>query len=85
MRDFKAQTGKDVPVQDVDSPEGIATCQLYEIMQYPAVLVTDDEGHVQNIWTGEQLPLIGELSYYVNNDLSRGRQEYESKSTRKIK
>ncbi|HSE61683.1 MAG TPA: hypothetical protein VLA88_05310 [Candidatus Saccharimonadales bacterium] len=67
LRDFKMQTGKDVPTMDVDTPEGIQLCELYGIVQYPAVLVTDNDGHVQNLWTGTSLPRIGELSYYVTD------------------
>lgn len=65
LRDFKMQTGKELPTVDVDSREGVELCRLYDIMQYPAIVVTDDEGKVQNIWVGESLPRIGEVSYYV--------------------
>lgn len=65
LRDFKMQTGKDLPTVDVDSREGIRLCELYDIMQYPAIIVTDDDGHLQNIWAGDVLPRINEISYYV--------------------
>lgn len=65
VRDVKMQTGKDVPIMDADSPEGIDFAQLYDIMQFPAIVVTDEEGHVQNVWQGDQFPLINELSYYL--------------------
>lgn len=65
IRDFKMQTGRDLETLDVDSPEGIELCKLYDIMQFPAVLVTNDDGHVQNLWMGELLPRISEVSYYV--------------------
>jgi hypothetical protein len=67
LRDIKMQTGKDVPTMDVDSREGMQLCELYGIVQYPAVLATDDEGHLQNLWSGTTLPRIGEISYYVND------------------
>lgn len=65
VRDFKMQTGKELPTLDVDSREGIELCRLYDIMQYPAIVVTDEDGKVQNIWAGESLPRVGEVSYYV--------------------
>jgi hypothetical protein len=68
VRDVKMQTGKEVPLLDVDSKEGIALCEVYSIMQYPAILVTDDTGHMQSLWTGTTLPRIGELGYYINDD-----------------
>lgn len=66
LRDFESQTGKILPQMDVDSKEGTELCQLYEIMAYPAILVTDNDGRVQRIWQGENLPLVGEVSYYLN-------------------
>jgi len=67
-RDVKMQTGKTLPLLDVDSPEGVEQAKMYDIMEYPALLVTDDEGHMQNIWIGDQLPTISEASYYVPGD-----------------
>lgn len=68
LRDFKMQTGKDLETVDVDSPEGIEICKLYEIMEYPAILVTDNDGSQQSLWTGMSLPRFGDLSYFVNDD-----------------
>ena len=67
LRDFKVQTGKVLKTVDVDSPEGIEICRVHEIMQYPAILVTDDDGRQINLWVGEQLPRFGEVSYYVSD------------------
>lgn len=68
LRDFTSQTGKILPTLDVDSPEGMELCRLYDIVSYPAILATDNEGHVQNVWAGESLPTIGEVSYYVESE-----------------
>ena len=68
LRDFRSRTGKDIATMDVDSPEGSELCRLYEIVQYPAILVTDDEGRMQNLWVGENLPTISEVSYYVADE-----------------
>lgn len=65
IRDFAMQTGKKLPTLDPDSPEGVDICRLYDIMQFPAILATDDEGHVQNLWLGDHMPTYSELSYYV--------------------
>jgi hypothetical protein len=71
LRDFKMRTGKDLPTLDVDSPEGSQLCDLYEIMQYPAILVTDDNGVMQNLWIGEPMPKFDEVSYYVDGSVPR--------------
>lgn len=68
LRDFHSRTGKDIPTVDVDSPQGAELCKLYDIVQYPAIVVTDDEGRMQNAWAGENLPTIGEVSYYVADE-----------------
>ncbi len=65
VRDFAMQTGKNLPAIDPDSSQGVEMCRLYEIMQFPAILTVDDQGHVQNLWIGEHLPSYSELSYYV--------------------
>lgn len=65
LRDFHAQTGKELPIMDIDSAEGMEICRLYDIVQYPTIIATDQDGHVQNIWSGDPLPLINEVSYYV--------------------
>lgn len=67
LRDFTAQTGKTLPTMDPDSPEGVEKCRLYDILQFPAILVTDTQGHQQNLWLGEHLPTFSELSYYVED------------------
>ena len=68
LRDFAAQTGKTLPTLDPDTPEGANVCHLYDILQFPAILVADNEGHMQNLWLGEHLPTFSELSYYVDEN-----------------
>ena len=65
LRDFKMQTGKDLPTMEVDSAEGMELCRMYDIVEYPAILARNNDGQVQNLWTGQTLPRIGEVSYYV--------------------
>ncbi len=52
---------------DVDSREGIATLSLYDVTDYPAILVLSSDGSAQNIWQGIQLPLIDEVAGYSRN------------------
>lgn len=67
LRDVKMQTGKELPTMDVDSPEGSELCRLYDIMEYPAILVRDDNGKLITTWVGQTLPRIGEVSYYIGD------------------
>jgi hypothetical protein len=70
LRDFTMQTGKTLPTLDPDSREGVEMCRLYDIMEFPAIIALDGEGHVQGVWTGT-LPTYGEVSYYVTDEPSR--------------
>ncbi len=68
IRDFAAQTGKRLQTLDPDTPEGVDACRLYDILQFPAILVVDNQGNMQNMWRGDHMPTFSELSYYVDAD-----------------
>ena len=63
-RDFTMQVGSELPMVDVDTPEGTELARLYDIMSYPAILATADDGTLLQLWQGEPLPRISEVSYY---------------------
>jgi hypothetical protein len=65
IRDFNRQTGHMLPTLDPDSSEGAELCRTYDIVEYPSVLATTDNGILQNMWRGLPLPTISELSFYV--------------------
>jgi len=46
---------------DLDTRDGAATASLYDIMQYPAIVVTADDGRPLDVWQGMPLPLIDEV------------------------
>jgi len=49
---------------NVDTREGISLCSIYDIMTYPSVVVTTDEGGFIKSWEGT-LPLMDELMSYA--------------------
>jgi len=53
-------------VINIDSREGISIATLYDIVDFPAIVVTQTDGNVQKIWQGSQLPLMDEIASYVN-------------------
>ena len=65
LRDFKRQTGRDIETLDPDSKDGADMCRAYDIVQYPTVIATSDDSHLQNMWSGLPLPTISEVSYYA--------------------
>lgn len=69
VRDFtrNLQIGNPVEIEelDPDTAEGSEICRLYGVVQYPAVLVTTDEGALSFMSQGLPLPLVREVKYYV--------------------
>lgn len=64
LRDFKAQTGRDIEQIDPDTPQGAGFCRTYDVVEYPSMLAMSDDGQLQNFWRGRPLPTISEVSYY---------------------
>jgi len=65
VREFKIRTGREFKLISTETKEGANLGELYGIMSYPAVLVTDDDGKLQKIWQGEHLPLYNEVQGYL--------------------
>ena len=53
-------------VLNIDSRDGSATASLYDVMQYPAILVLQGDGYLHKVWQGTQLPLIDEVVAYAH-------------------
>lgn len=67
IHDFqRRQATQRLELLNVDSREGIATASLYDIMQYPAILVVQNDGMIQKVWEGEALPLMDEVAAYAS-------------------
>jgi hypothetical protein len=57
--------GGRVEALSLDTREGSATATLYDIVQYPAIMVIQTDGNVQKIWQGDSLPLMDEVAAYA--------------------
>ncbi len=68
MHDYKSHIDPNAPITsyDLDSVEGAETAKLYDVVQYPAFIVTTEDGMVTNMWQGEQLPLMAVVQSYLN-------------------
>ncbi|MGH7250118.1 MAG: hypothetical protein ACREGC_04020 [Minisyncoccia bacterium] len=67
VHDFvHAQAARTITLVDVDSKEGSTMAELYDTVQYPAILAVDNGGQLLKSWQGD-LPLTDELSYYTQN------------------
>lgn len=65
LRDFEKRTGRTLEAINPESPSGSSFCETYDIVEYPTIIATDDNGVIQNQWSGLPLPLIDEVSYYA--------------------
>lgn len=67
IHDFKSRFDANAPIMtyDLDSIMGSETARVYDVVQYPAILVTTEEGMPMNIWQGETLPLMDEVASYL--------------------
>lgn len=63
-RDFNRQTGRHISMYDVNTREGWAMAQLYDVIKYPAVVAMEDDGRMLYLWQEESLPLMNEVMYY---------------------
>lgn len=65
VREFGRETGKSIALVDSDSTQGIDIAQLYDIMQFPAIVVFRDDGSFVDSWAErDKWPTVSELSYY---------------------
>jgi len=65
LHDFEHQTGHALEVINPDTADGAMYCESYDIVEYPTLIATSDDGQVQNQWRGLPLPTISEVSFYV--------------------
>lgn len=65
-RAFKgAYSNIELELKDLNTSEGDEMAKLYDIVDYPAILVLREDGQVQNVWQGSNLPLLDEVESYV--------------------
>lgn len=64
-REFERRTSKKLDLQEIDTVEGDNLAKLYDVVQYPAIIATAEDGQLLKLWQGDQLPLIDEVAGYV--------------------
>lgn len=64
-REFQRRTGRALELMNVDNKEAIRLVELYDAVRYPAILAIGNDGHLLNMWLGDQLPLIDTVNGYL--------------------
>ena len=69
LGDYEHDTGRvaDIRQLDPETMEGSDYAGAYDILQYPAVVVTDDDGKVMKMWKGTPMPQIDEVAFWGSN------------------
>lgn len=68
LHDFTPMIPANVKTEmiNVDTRDGAATAALYDVVSYPGILVTTDDGIMLQSWSGSMLPLMGEVASYLH-------------------
>jgi len=65
-RELERVTGHKLEFVSLDTQEGATKAKLHDVTNYPAVLATRDDGELVQLWQGEMLPTIAEVSGYFS-------------------
>lgn len=66
VRGFQQVTGKSLSLLDADSREGVDLARLHDIVQFPAIVASEDDGSFIESWPDmDKWPTASELSYYA--------------------
>lgn len=64
-RDFARRHGQAPELISLDTKAGAEMAKLYDIVQYPALLVIDDNAGLSKYWQGDMMPLMDEVAGYL--------------------
>ena len=67
VREFSSRASdvKQPEMINVNTRDGWSLASLYDVVQYPAILVLKDDGQLQKSFEGRQLPLVNEVVSYL--------------------
>lgn len=73
VRDYRMMKGYEgkFDLVDLNTREGMATASLYDITAYPAFLALSDDGQLQQVWQGENVPMLNEIDAYASGSSMR--------------
>lgn len=66
IHDFQSRNPTQrLEVLNIDSRDGSATATLYDVMEYPSILVLQSDGQIEKSWEGDNLPRLDEVASYA--------------------
>lgn len=66
VHEFDSRRGKKIELVSLDDVKGSDMARLYDIVQYPALLVIKDDGQILKAWQGARMPLMDEVAGYLD-------------------
>ena len=66
-RNLEMRSGRKLDTISTETIEGANLSELYGVYNYPAIIITRDDGALVNMWQNEHLPLINEVIGYLNS------------------
>ena len=67
MHEYKRRyPDSELTIIDTDSISGSKDAEVYDVVQYPTVIATSDEGVTLQRWDNGLMPLMNEVAYYTN-------------------
>lgn len=68
VHDFQRQfyeAGKNIEMVSMESREGVTKAELYDVLNFPAILALANDGSVLSSWVGMPLPLMNDVAGYM--------------------
>lgn len=65
-KEFTHRTGSELELISIDTEVGAKKAELYDIVRYPAIVATREDGQIVQLWQEEMLPTINEVSGYLH-------------------
>jgi len=66
-RNLEMRSGRKLDTISTETIEGAGLAKLYGVNRYPAIIITRDDGALVSMWQDEHLPLINEVTGYLNS------------------
>lgn len=66
LRDFQRfHPEQRLETLNIDSRDGSAMASLYDVLDYPAIMVLQNDGQMEKYWQGDSLPRMDEVASYA--------------------
>lgn len=66
LTEFERRTGEEVESLDPDTRDGAGFCRAYDVVEYPTLMVLNDDGAALGTWRGPMLPTFDEVIYWLH-------------------